>query len=488
MTAPLGPDQVERLVRELCRLPAETPWVEFKLNNGDPDMVGDLVSALSNAAALHGRDKGWLVWGVEDATHAVKGTTFVPGKARKGAQDLEGWLVGVMDPKLHIRFHEGPVGGKAVVVLEVPAARDQPTAVNGRRMIRVGSAMRSLTGLADTERDLWRAFDRQPFELRAALADQPAAEVLRLLDAATYFRLTKTPAPSDRSEVLRVMEQDRLVRRNAMGGWDVTNLGAILLAVDLGAFPGLDRKAVRMVVYKGGGRTATERERQGRLGYAAGFEPMLEYLGALLPSNEVIGRALRQDVPMYPDLALRELVANALVHQDFTITGTGLRIEVFLDRVEVSNPGTPLNDIDRLINDKPRSRNESLAGLMRRMGVCEELGTGIDKIVEETEKHQLPPPRWTAIDRSTRAVLFAPKDFRDMDRAERVHACYLHACLLHERMQPMTNTTLRERFGIEERNSATASRIIKDALDEGRIRPYDPDQGKRNARYLPHWA
>lgn len=488
MTDLLAPDALERLLAELCALPAETPWVEFKEGNVDPALIGQLVSALSNAAALHGRDTGWLVWGVEDGTHAIVGTTFAPERAKKGNQPLESWLTQVMAPKLRLRFHAGTVAGKPIVALEVPAARDQPTSVDSKRMIRVGSVTKSLASLPDLERDLWRAFDRQPFELRTALPDLKPGDALGLLDAAAYFRLTKAPNPSDQSQTLRLLEQDRLVRRNPLGGWDITNLGAILLAVDLGEFPSVARKSVRLVVYKGQGRTATEREIQGRLGYAAGFEPLLGYLRALLPRNEVIGRALREDVPMYPDLAVRELIANALVHQDFTITGAGPLVEVFEDRFEVSNPGTSLNDVDRLINDKPRSRNEALAGLMRRMGICEELGTGADKIVEETERHQLPPPRWSTVDRSTRAVLFAPKDFREISRAERVHACYLHACLLHERLQAMSNTTLRERFGIEEKNSATASRIIKDALDEGKIKPLDPDQGKRNARYVPHWA
>jgi ATP-dependent DNA helicase RecG len=53
---------------------------------------------------------------------------------------------------------------------------------------------------------------------------------------------------------------------------------------------------------------------------------------------------------------------------------------------------------------------------------------------------------------------------------------------------PMTNASLRERFGIEEHNAATASRIIRDALDDERIRPFDVQQSKRFARYLPWWA
>ena len=75
-----------------------------------------------------------------------------------------------------------------------------------------------------------------------------------------------------------------------------------------------------------------------------------------------------------------------------------------------------------------------------------------------------------------------------MDRAERVRACFLHAALRFVERDPMTNTSLRKRFGIEKKNSATASRIIKEAQEDGVIRPYDPDQSKKMSKYVPFWA
>jgi len=85
-------------------------------------------------------------------------------------------------------------------------------------------------------------------------------------------------------------------------------------------------------------------------------------------------------------------------------------------------------------------------------------------------------------------VLFAHKALTDMDRADRVRACYLHACLRFVERNPMTNASLRERFKIEARNSATASRIIRETMEDGQIKPYASDQGKKYARYVPFWA
>jgi len=83
-----------------------------------------------------------------------------------------------------------------------------------------------------------------------------------------------------------------------------------------------------------------------------------------LPSNEEIGKVFRSEVPMYPELSIRELVANAVIHQDFTLTGTGPMIELFDGRLEVTNPGTPLVDTQRFLDTPPQSRNEALASFI----------------------------------------------------------------------------------------------------------------------------
>ena len=185
---------------------------------------------------------------------------------------------------------------------------------------------------------------------------------------------------------------------------------------------------------------------------------------------------------------IRELVANALIHQDFTVTGAGPMIEIFDRRLEISNPGDPLVDTRRFLDTQPRSRNEKLASLMRRLNICEERGTGIDKVVDAVESFALPAPVFENPPGSTRALLFAHKPLREMDRQERLHACYMHACLRYVTQQPMTNSSLRTRFEIADRNASTASRILADAVDEGLIVVADPTAGPRLRRYLPFWA
>lgn len=222
------------------------------------------------------------------------------------------------------------------------------------------------------------------------------------------------------------------------------------------------------------------------MGYAVGFEGLLEFINGQIPSNEIVTQAIRKDVKMFPSVAIRELVANALIHQDFELSG-GILMEIYANRLEVSNPGQPIIETDRFI-DEYRSRSDRIADLARRLGMCEEKGSGIDKVVHAAEVFQLPAPDFIVDSARTTAVLFALKPFEDLDRDERVRACYQHCCLRYVTRERMTNQSLRERFQLSDHKMATISRVISDAVDAGKVRLEDPGSGRKYARYIPFWA
>ena len=313
-------------------------------------------------------------------------------------------------------------------------------------------------------------------------------KVLDLLDYPSYFDLLKLPLPASRDRIIKSLSDDRLIQASAAGGWDITYLGAILFAKRLADFPRLGRKAVRVVQYRGKDRMSPIKEQIINQGYAAGFEELLNCVTWILPGKEVIRQALRHEVRMYPELAIRELIANALIHQDFLITGAGPMVEVFLNRIEITNPGAPLVSTDRFVDTPPRSRNEAMASMMRRFGICEERGSGIDKVMLEVESFRLPAPLFETPGDFTRSILFAPESLKDMGRRDRIRACYLHACLCYVTHRKMSNATLRNRFGIAEQNSADASRLLKEAVEDGKIVIENPTAGTRNRTYLPFWA
>ena len=258
----------------------------------------------------------------------------------------------------------------------------------------------------------------------------------------------------------------------------------------MSSFQLLERKRIRVIRYRGTNKVETIDELQGQRGYASGFEGLIRYLKRLLPHSEVIQQSLRAEVSVYPEIALRELIANALIHQDFTVTGTGPMVEIFDDRIEFTNPGSllPSKRFDRLIGTTPESRNEILASAFRRYRICEERGTGFQKVIQSVELFGLPPIVFTPMENAFRVTLYAPRKFVEMSQSERVEACYQHAVLQYLSSQTLTNKTLRERFKLHEKQRNQITNLIGDAVAAGRIKRKDAGSGNKFAEYLPYWT
>lgn len=482
-------EYLQRLIIQLASLPTETEWVEFKVNNAAPQEIGEYVSALSNAATLCERPMAYLVWGVDDDTHEIVGTTFEYRKEKRGGQELEGWLVQMVNPKIDLRFSETSFGDKRVTVLEIPAARQQPTKLGSIAYVRVGTSKKPLVGFPDREARLWRLLDTTPQELRAAAEDLTDIDATELLDYPSYYHTLGLSIPASREKVLEDLANERFVVRNDAGGWDVTNLGALMLAYDLTRFGALKRRAVRVIQYRGRGRTDGIQERSFPRGYLLSHEEVVQFVMAIVPKEEVLEGATRRDVVSFPEIAVRELVANLMVHQDLSERGTSLMVEVFDGRIEFTNPGSPLVPIDRILDMAPKARNDAMASFLHKCGICEERGSGYDKIVGATCAAKLLAP--SIVDQGgvfTKVTLYSKVPISQVSKQERVWTCYMLACLTCVNSDAIGNADVRAVFGLKDSQRSMAGRIIADALKAGLIRPVDPDAAPRAMRYLPFWA
>lgn len=478
---------LHNLLEKLASMPKEMEWVEFKHNFHSLEEVGKNLSALANGACLHQQACGFLVYGIKDGTHEIVGTDFKPSIKKKGNEEIENWIAQRLSPKIDFRFFEFDYDGKPITIFQVDAASSQPVDFMHEAYIRVGSITRKLREFPEKERKIWKKFNQMPFEKELAKTDLTDEEIVRFLDTQSYFDLLQLPYPTNRAGVLERFQSEGLVQTTA-NGWAVTNLGAVLFAKKMSEFPTVSRKAMRVVVYKGKNKVQTVKDQLAVKGYAVGFDGMIRFIDDQLPVSEVIGKSLRETLKAYPEVAIRELVANALIHQDFSKTGIGPMVEIFEDRIEISNPGYPLINPLRFI-DEYQSRNETLASLMRRLRICEEKGTGIDKVIDSVEAFQLPAPDFRVQETHTKVILFAPLTLNEMDRKDRIRACYQHCCLRYVSNQKMTNQTLRQRFKIEEQNAAIASRIIKETAEAKLIKEDDPENKSRKyTRYIPVWA
>ena len=288
------------------------------------------------------------------------------------------------------------------------------------------------------------------------------------------------------TEIIEKFKTEQLVVEDE-AGLAITELGAILFAKNLADFDNLKRKAVRVIVYKGKNKLETEREQMFSKGYALSFANMIDWIKGQLPANEEIGKVLRKEVTMYPEITVREIVANMIIHQDFAVLGFPM-VEIYADHMDISNPGLPLINTDRFI-DEYVSRNESLADIMRRMGFCEEKGSGMDKALINSELYKLPPMRFSVSENRTTVTLFSYRPLAEINKQERLAACYQHACIKYVSGELMTNQSLRERLGVEQKNYPMVSRIIKDGIDGNLIKEADPEnKNRRYVKYIPYWA
>lgn len=477
---------LQTLLLQLIKLPKENEWVEFKHNYHSAEEIGETISALSNSALLHNKSCGYLVFGIENETHQILGTSFKPQAKKIKQEELEHWLSQRLNPRIDFRIYNFIYDAKNIVIFEIPATQHQPVSFIHTAYIRIGTIIRKLSDFPEKERKIWANKNQLLFEKEIALENLSQSDIVDLLDTQCYFDLLKIPYPSTRDAVIKKFISERLVLESS-SSYNITNLGGLLFAKDIRNFPSLSRKAFRVVVYKDKSKLETIKDIQGTKGYAVGFEGLVNYINDQLPQNEEITKVLRKTTRMYPEQAIRELVANSLIHQDFTAKGSPL-VEIYSDRIEFTNPGLPVITPIRFI-DEYQSRNETLADLMRRLGFCEEKGSGIDRVVFLSEAFQLPAPEFIVQEIHTKVIMFSYLSLNQMDKKDKIRACYQHAAIKYVANEKMTNQSLRERFQIDEKNSAIASRIIKDTLAAELIKEDDPSSSSRKfAKYIPFWA
>lgn len=455
--------------------PSETQRLEFK----EAKTQFDFAKLCKYCVALANEGGGNLLLGIADKPpHPLVGTGAVNdpiGMAEKLFHTL-GFRVDVEE----VHHPDG-----RVVVFHIPS-RPRGTAyhLGGAYLMRSGEELAPMS-----EDQLRRIFaEGEPDWLEERSLDGlDAQQVIELLDTQTFFDLLKLSYPTDQKGVLDRLQQERLVDHEGHS-YAIRKLGALLLAKRLQDFQDISRKAPRVVVYSGTSKLDTKLDQPGTKGYAVGFQGLVRFVMSQLPQNEVIQDALRKEVKLVPEIAIRELVANALIHQDFRIPGASMMVEIYSDRVEISNPGDPIVPVERFI-DGYQSRNERLADLMRRMRICEEKSSGIDKVIQTAELFQLPAPDFRTSHLRTVVVIFGPRDFEAMDRDDRIRACYQHCCLKWVMGERMTNQSLRERFHLPESKSASVSQVISAAIEANVVKADEKVGGSRKfARYLPFWA
>lgn len=385
------------------------------------------------------------------------------------------------------KFHSESLAD-AKRLLAATAEHPLPVLFEKEAYIRSGSYTKRLSEFPLFAEKLWRNLSLGCFEDIAAMSGLSLDDALRTLKFQEYFDSLGIPQPSTYETASHYLIEDGIIVRQDDGKYSITNLGALLFAKHLSDFKGLARKGLRVVQYEGASRITLLKENTFDEGYALCFENAIQYIKALLPGREELAEGKRRTVSDYPIPAIREAVSNALIHQQANLSGTSILVETFDGRVEATNPGQPLVDIARIIDNPPKSRNEKLSALMRRMEMCEELGSGWDRIVESCEAIQCRTPRIDVFDEYTRVVIFSKTVFFDMSTDDKLWSCYTHACVRFVEGKTMTNSSLRNRFGLPTSMASSVSRLLREAIFEKLVKPLDVSAAPKLMQYIPIWA
>lgn len=268
-------ENLELLVQELASHDVEQEWFEFKVNNYEYEMVGKDISALSNAATYCGRECAYMIWGVDDKTHQIVGTTFCVEKVKAKQQELQSYLRTMLSSNVNFEFHSIVIEDKNVVVLIIYKATMYPVSFQKVDYIRVGSYTKKLIEHPTMAAKLWENIRGVKFEEVIAKSDLTVGEALNLIHYSSYFELIGQLQPTSQEGLVECMLRESIMVKQDNGLYAITNLGAILFARQLSDFSQVERKALRIVQYKGNHKLEMLKEHTDPRGYAVAFESVV---------------------------------------------------------------------------------------------------------------------------------------------------------------------------------------------------------------------
>ena len=475
------------LAKSLEPVPTELNELDWKQSlSPDKERLAEHISAFANYPG-----GGFLAFGIEDSTAKTIGIN--KDEAHEIVRKLSSIGRNRLEPAIQLQHQIAEYKGKPILFFHIPESNIKPVHIKNKSIEEAFIRSGGCTHKASRQELAAMMMNSQipTFEDLHATRVKSEDEVFDLLDVKNVIRLLEKPMPQNRKEALKILVDKKMLSPVDDTGYYITNLGALTAAKNLNDFESLSRKAIRLIEYKGKTKRETIKEYPNERGYAVGFEDLISSIMRLQPGNETMGKALRKKHNTYPEIAIRELTANCIIHQDFSIRGASSMIELFEDRIEITNPGRliPEKTIDRLIRTSPESRNETLASEFRKLHICEERGSGFEKAISAIEEYGLPPLKMQEIDNSFRVTMYKPKTFAQLTQAERIEACYQHAVICYYSIGGMTNVSLRERFKMHEKQRPQVSLVIKEALALGKIKPKNPESAsKKFVEYIPIWG
>lgn len=355
------------LVKDLLSYSFEKEWFEFKENMKSDYELGEYISALSNGAAYLGKEKGYLVWGIEDSTHKIVGTDFDPDCNTSHNEPLKHYLERLLSPHLKIDFEEGYIDSKKIVVLNIPAAKNIPTSWDGVRYIRVGSRKEKLSRFPEREIYLFNVLKEG---IPTIVNKESSYQDLSFQKLFGYYG----------SKGIILKESTFKKNLGLLTSNDKYNILAQLLSDD-------SHIPLRVSIFDGETKASnlfSVRE----FGYNCllyTLEELLRYGDVLniLQADERHRVVERKEVPLFDSKAFTEAIVNAVLHNKW-VDGNEPMISVFSNRIEILSRGTlpPKQTLEGFYLGESIPVNEKLSEIFLQLHISEKSGRGIPKIIE----------------------------------------------------------------------------------------------------------
>jgi ATP-dependent DNA helicase RecG len=391
--------ELEAKLAELVALPQECEWVEFKDSYAETQQIGEYLSALSNSAALHRQPHGYIVWGVENGSHDIIGTSFKPRQTKgAGNEDFEPWLARLLSPRMEFRIYEFPAGdNKPMVLFQVQAANSSPVAFSGREYIRVGSHKKPLVEFKEKERELWKILSAPTEDWSKQLCDGATLNDLDPLAIKKAREVFKIKHPKLASEVDGWDDPTFLNKAKICIEGVVTNAAIILLGKEESTH--FISPSVAQMTWVLKSRSNVDKDYRH---YGPPFLLAVDQLFANVRNLTIRhlpdGTLFPIEVSQYDPRVLREILHNCIAHQDYSMKGRINVVEVEDDSILFTNLGQFLpGSVEEVIRrDQPQEeyRNRFLVDAMVNLNMIDTIGSGIRRSFGIQRERNFPMPTY----------------------------------------------------------------------------------------------
>ena len=353
------------LLNDILKREFEEEWFEFKENWYNPHQIGEYISALSNSSAVLGKDYAYFIWGIDDNTHVVKGTSFDFYK-NVGNEPLQNYLARMLRPSIAFSFEEFIYNNKRLVILKIPAAVKVPTSFDRHRYFRIGSSKIDLENYPDREALLWNVLSNG---YPSMINTESPVQNLTFNQLFLYYGSKGLSLRTDNYV-------DNLILKTNSGKY---NILAYVLA-DNGNIP------IRVAIFSG--KTKFDKlysvKECGNVSILYAIDNVINYANSInmVKSKENLSTGYREDIYLFDQECFNEAVKNAFIHNKW-ITKASPMISFFIDRVEITSFGSlaPGQTIDGFYKGHSVPVNEQLSNIFLQTHVSERTGKGVPTIV-----------------------------------------------------------------------------------------------------------